>query len=97
MKYNNRFTRSLLATAVAVALPGAAMAQLEEVIVTATKRAESLQDVPVSVVAASGESIADMAITKAEDLSSILPAITASVAIEVATRILSYKQRLCQH
>jgi len=32
-----------------------ARAQLEEVIVTATKRAQSLQDVPVSVVALTGK------------------------------------------
>ena len=34
-----------------------AQAQLEEVIVTAQKRAESLQDVPISISAVSGETI----------------------------------------
>ncbi len=67
----------LLGTAVAICMPATAMAQeVQEIIVTATKRSESLQDVPVSVVAASGETIADMAITKAEDLSTVLPAVT---------------------
>lgn len=62
----------------AITVPtGAAMAQeVDVIIVTAQKRSESLQDVPVSVVAASGETIADLAITKAEDLSSIMPAVT---------------------
>lgn len=68
----------LLGTAAAVLAPsGPAMAQqVDEIIVTAQKRSESLQDVPVSVVAATGETIADMGITKAEDLSSIMPAVT---------------------
>ena len=44
--------RSLIAVAVATALPpGAALAQLEEIIVTAQKRAESAQDVPIAVTA----------------------------------------------
>ena len=73
MKYNNRFTRSLLATAVAVALPGAAMAQLEEVIVTATKRAESTQDIPMSVQAVSGERLEAMAISDLSDLATTIP------------------------
>ena len=36
-----------------------AQAQLEEVIVTAQKRAESLQDVPISISTVSGEKIQD--------------------------------------
>ena len=54
-------TPTLLATAIAATLPGAALAadgsskKLEEVTVTAQKRAETLQDVPISVAALSGE------------------------------------------
>jgi outer membrane receptor protein involved in Fe transport len=73
MKYTNRFTRNLLATAVAVALPGAAMAQLEEVIVTATKRAESTQDIPMSVQAVSGERLEAMAVSELSDLATTIP------------------------
>jgi iron complex outermembrane receptor protein len=73
MKYTNRFTRNLLATAVAVALPGAAMAQLEEVVVTATKRAESVQDIPMSVQAVSGERLEAMAISELGDLATTIP------------------------
>ncbi|MDX1734914.1 MAG: TonB-dependent receptor [Halioglobus sp.] len=56
-------------------LPGAAAQglMLEEVIVTAQKRAESLQDVPISVAAMSGEKIDDIGITSLEELTVYLP------------------------
>ena len=73
MKYTNRFTRNLLTTAVAIALPGAAMAQLEEVVVTATKRAASVQDIPMSVEAVTGEALNQQGISDFEDLSSTIP------------------------
>jgi len=73
MKYTHRFARNLLAAAVAVALPGAAMAQLEEVVVTATKRAESVQDIPMSVQAVSGERLEAMAISELSDLATTIP------------------------
>lgn len=50
-------TMSALALAIATASSGAYSAQLEEVIVTAQKRAESLQDVPISMTAISGDKI----------------------------------------
>ncbi|MFK7888514.1 MAG: TonB-dependent receptor [Gammaproteobacteria bacterium] len=43
---------------------------LEEVVVTATKREQSIQDVPLSISAVSGERISDMAIHDMTDLSS---------------------------
>lgn len=46
---------------------------LEEVIVTATKRAVSLQDVPISVVAISGEKLDEFNIRNLEDLSIYIP------------------------
>ena len=50
------FRRSALCAAIFTTLAPAALAQiqLEEIIVTATKRTESLQDVPISVNAVSG-------------------------------------------
>lgn len=62
--------------ALALALaPVAAMSQpmLEEVLVTAQKRTESLQDVPIAVSAMSGEKINDVAITNLEELSLYIP------------------------
>ncbi len=46
---------------------------LEEVVVTAQKRAESLQDVPIAVTAISGDKIADAGIQGLEDMSSYVP------------------------
>ena len=46
----------LLGAALAIT-SGASQAQLEEIVVTATKRAASLQDVPLSITAVSGETL----------------------------------------
>ena len=53
---------------------------LEEVVVTAQKREQSLNDVPISVVAISGEEISKGNIENLEDLSAKLPAITVTEA-----------------
>ncbi|NIB43537.1 TonB-dependent receptor [Pseudomaricurvus alkylphenolicus] len=49
---------------------------LEEIVVTATKRSESLQDVSISMLATDGEAISDMGITRGSELTANLPAIT---------------------
>ena len=59
MKTKSFRTLSVLAVAIATISSGANAAELEEVIVTAQKRAESLQDVPVSLMAISGTKIAE--------------------------------------
>jgi iron complex outermembrane recepter protein len=46
---------------------------LEEVVVTAQKREESLQDVPLSVEAISGDKLADAGILRMDDLKSYVP------------------------
>ena len=48
-------------------LPATAQAQLEEVVVTARARSESLQDVPSTVTAFTSGQIRDMGIQRAED------------------------------
>jgi iron complex outermembrane recepter protein len=52
---------------------GAQALQLEEVVVTAQKRTESLQDVPIAVTAISGEKIAEAGIKGMEDLTAYVP------------------------
>jgi iron complex outermembrane receptor protein len=53
-------------------------AQLEEVVVTATMRSESLQDVPVSVNAVGGEKLFEAGIDRIEDLAAYVPNLTMS-------------------
>jgi len=48
-------------------------ALIEEILVTARKRQESLQDVPIAITAVTGESIAARAIDNLEDLSQTIP------------------------
>ena len=58
-------------TATAVSTP--ANAQIEEIIVTATKRAESTQDIPVSVSALQGEDLRELRISTFDDYVKYLP------------------------
>jgi outer membrane receptor protein involved in Fe transport len=46
---------------------------LEEVVVTARKREESLQDVPIAISVVSGDAVRESSITKLEDLAPTLP------------------------
>jgi outer membrane receptor protein involved in Fe transport len=48
-------------------------AQLDEIIVTAQKRAQSLQDVPISVAVATGERLEHYAVNGMEELSASMP------------------------
>ena len=59
-----------------LATPASAQLVLEEVIITAQKRAQSLQDVPISVAAMSGEKIVDDGITSLEELTLYIPNVT---------------------
>jgi iron complex outermembrane recepter protein len=72
----NRFVRLAIAMG---ALPLAANSQdaaddtLDEVVVTAQKREESLRDVPLSVEVVSGEKLADSGVLRMDDLKSYVP------------------------
>ena len=63
---------TIATTAGAVAVSAQELA-LEEIIVSAQKRAESLQTVPVAVTAISGEKIAEAAILDIQDLTNYVP------------------------
>ena len=76
MLITKNWTRKLLPCAIALVSAQANAAQLEEVIVTAQKRAESLQDVPISVAAVSGDKIRDAGIMTIGDLSAYVPNFT---------------------
>ncbi len=68
-------TRIITLVGLSVVLSNAVPAQsvLEEITVTARKRAESLDDVPISVSVTSGEKLDRMAIGRLEDLSAYTP------------------------
>ena len=77
MSHPQRFQRTPLAAALGVALlplvASPVQAQLEEVVVTATKQAESLQDVPISVNALSGDSMREQGIMTFDEYVNFLP------------------------
>ena len=77
-------TRTVLSVAVAAAVAAPAFAQqdrprrqIEEVLVTATKVEESLQEVPISVTALGGDDIDDLGIANFSDYVMQLPTVTA--------------------
>ena len=69
-----------IATAVAIALsPGLASAQgaIEEIVVTATKREESMQDVPVAMTALQSAALEELRIGTFQDYVQFLPNVVA--------------------
>ena len=66
-------TKLTMALAISSAVGVANAATLEEVVVVAQKRAQSLQDVPVSVAAVDAEKIADAGIVDLQGLSDYVP------------------------
>ncbi|MFT5334656.1 MAG: iron complex outermembrane receptor protein [Halioglobus sp.] len=74
----SRFSKTPLAAAIMLLSPGI-MAQgspmLEEVVVTAQKRSENLQDVPISIQALGNESIAQLGIQNFADYAKMLPTV----------------------
>jgi outer membrane receptor protein involved in Fe transport len=86
MKNPTPFSRHRLAVAVgstlvpAVAATGAQAQQLEEVVVTATKRSASMQDIPVAVSALTEESLNQRGISNFADYMLELPTVTAGGA-----------------
>ena len=65
------FSKTALALAVAIAMPAIAQVQIEEVIVTAQKREQTLQDVPGSVAAITSEMMEKTITNNFEDLNKI--------------------------
>lgn len=72
---NNRFTHKILALSIAL-VSSQVSAQLEEVVVTATKRAESLQDIPVAVSAFTADSLSAKGISNVSQIGDFAPNVT---------------------
>lgn len=73
----SRLSRAISLAIASSLLPAAAMAvQLEEIVVTAQKRSESLQDVPVSVIAMSGDELGSLNRNEVSELSKSIAGFT---------------------
>jgi len=82
MKYS-KFAFAVLASAFSISVT----AQLEEIVVTATKRAESLQDVPIAMQAFSQEQLNKLGVQTASDITKIAPNINISTQNPVSQAI----------
>ncbi|MDJ0653632.1 MAG: TonB-dependent receptor [Xanthomonadales bacterium] len=60
-----------------------AYAQIEEILVTATKRAESRQDVPLSLQALTGDALQDLGADSADDILALFPNLSVNGSNEV--------------
>ncbi len=67
------FHKTLLAQTLCVASVGASAFQIEEVVVTAQKRSESVQDIPVAISAFTAEGMDNMKMETANDIASGVP------------------------
>ncbi len=90
---DNRPSSTIKKLCAAIALSqlavSAAQAQLEEVLVTATKRAENPQDIPLSIDVVSGETMKNMGITDFVELQSSIPSL--NVAYGVTTEVIAIR------
>lgn len=75
---NQYFKHSIMALAVVAAagISGYANAQLEEVVVTARKRTESMQDVPMAISAFNSDQLQNAQVDSMEDLERLTPNVT---------------------
>lgn len=73
----NPMRKAIIAAVAATAASGGAYAQLDEIVVTATKRPESMQDIPVAVQALGEDTINDFGISNFTDYLIQLPGLTA--------------------
>jgi len=74
--FKQKKLRTALLSAMAASTAGTAQAQIEEVVVTATKREQSMQDVPVAVQALQGQQLRELGISNFEDYIQYLPNVT---------------------
>jgi len=68
-----KFSSLAIAVAAVTGVSGVQAAALEEIVVTAQKRTESLQDVPISITTLDGAKIEEAGINNLEDLTAFVP------------------------
>ena len=79
LKWRLMSTMFLIAIAT---LPTGVSANLEEVVVTARKKVESLQDTPISVTALSGDRLEDMGLSRITKLQNVRLRITKNIPLK---------------
>ena len=67
--------QAIIAASLALGTASSNAAQLEEVLVTAQKRVQSVQDIPISISAVSGEAMQNALVTDIFDLRVVVPAL----------------------
>lgn len=77
-KHHSAVSFAVAAAICSMAAAAAEQAYLEEVVVTATKREQTLQDVPVAVTVTSAQTIQQTAIRDVLDLQSVVPSLRVS-------------------
>lgn len=63
-------------SAIALGISAPAMAQVEEIVVTAQKVEENVQDVPIAITAVSGDALTAAGTTSLENLGQLVPSVT---------------------
>ena len=78
MSASPRFARIALfgASALAIGISAPAAAQVEEIIVTAQKVEENVQDVPIAITAVSGDTLIESGTNSLEELGQLVPSVT---------------------
>ena len=77
IRHPNLIRAALLGgTAIAFATATPAMAQVEEIVVTAQKVEENVQDVPIAITAVSGDALTAAGTTSLENLGQLVPSVT---------------------
>ncbi len=71
-----RFLLGMGASAVALGCAMPAMAQVQEIVVTAQKVEENVQDVPIAITAITGDRLADTGTTSLENIGDLVPSVT---------------------
>jgi iron complex outermembrane recepter protein len=75
-KFNPARAALLGSSAIALGLSAPAFAQVEEIVVTAQKVEENVQDVPIAITAVSGDTLVAAGTTSLENLSQLVPSVT---------------------
>jgi len=91
LKHKDLFKKTLLAQAVLYVAVTAQAQQIEEVMVTAQKRSESLQDVPVSVSAMGGDELGQLRLRDTTEIAAQIPNMQISTPMGESMPVISIR------